>query len=367
MPLESKASILIKPIPAFMIQRFKITLLWVFKCVGLFALSRLLTRRCFTIVGWHGVSFSNEHERLPAYFVSAATLQKRLAFLKKHFQVVSLDELIRQRTEGRMNPRQVALTFDDGMYNFAARAVPVLKEFGYPATVYIVSNTMQERVLTYILLIQDVVFRSTFDATPAGLCEVAHSHSLRDNAAKQSCFEIFKEKYLKLPEDQEQQEHFIIKLAEGLGVDIRDDLSSDTWRYMRSEEIRALADRDMSAQLHTHRHHDVVHYPDTVFEEARTCREHLERVTGKTVIDYCYPSGYWEKRAWKPLQDAGVRSAVTCNSGLNTSKTPLLALRRHIDTDCMSQIEFEFALSGLQWILYSLVRRNTFFEMREVT
>ena len=104
-----------------MLQRLKIVLLWAFKCLGLFAISRLLTRRCFTIVGWHGVSFSNEHERLPAYFVSAETLRKRLAFLKKHFHVISLDDLIRQRTEGRIERRQVALTFDDGLLQRAVR------------------------------------------------------------------------------------------------------------------------------------------------------------------------------------------------------------------------------------------------------
>ncbi len=350
-----------------MTQRFKIVVLWIFKLSGLFVVSRLLTRRCFTIVGWHGVSFSNEHERLPAYFVSAQTLRKRLAFLNKHFQVVPLEDLICQHAKGRIEPRQVALTFDDGMYNFAARAVPVLNEYSNPATIYIVSNTMQERVLTYILLIQDIVLRTSLDATPAGLCQVASSHSLRDDAAKWDCINRFEKEYLKLPEDQTLQKGFVAELAEGLDVDIQDDLSSQTWRYMLSDEIRTLSNSGISAQLHTHRHRNVVHYPDTIFQEARTCREHVERVTGKKATDYCYPSGYWEKRAWKPLLDAGVRSGVTCISGLNTSGTPLLALRRHIDTEYMSQIEFEFALSGLQWILYSLVGRNTFFKLQEAT
>ncbi|MBC20518.1 MAG: hypothetical protein CMJ74_09705, partial [Planctomycetaceae bacterium] len=65
-----------------MIQQFKLVMLWAMRSLGLFAIARLLTRRCFTIVGWHGVSFADEHERLPEYFVSVETLQKRLRFLK---------------------------------------------------------------------------------------------------------------------------------------------------------------------------------------------------------------------------------------------------------------------------------------------
>ena len=112
---------------------------------------------------------------------------------------------------------------------------------------------MQERVLTYILLIQDIVFRTSLDATPAGLCQVASSRSLRDHAAKRACINRFKEEYLKLPEDQTLQKGFIAEFAEGLGVDIQDDLSSETWRYMFSDEIRTLSDSGISVHncIHT--------------------------------------------------------------------------------------------------------------------
>jgi peptidoglycan/xylan/chitin deacetylase (PgdA/CDA1 family) len=346
-------------------QRIKIILLWVFKLLGLFALSRWLTRHCFTIVGWHGVSFVDEHERLPAYFISAETLQGRLAHLSRHFRIVPLAELVRQHAAGQIAARQVALTFDDGMYNFSARALPVLREFAAPATVYVVSGTMQRRNATCVLLIQDIVYRTKCTALPQGVCGMKKSYSLEGFAARRACLNSLTQAISKLPNDPDVRERFVRELAENLAIDLREDMEGDMWRYMLAPEIRELSDAGISMQLHSHRHLSVVHNPDTVFEEARTCRKLLEQVTDRLAEDYCYPSGYWDQAAWGPLCEAGVRSAVTCEIGLNTTRTPPLALRRHVDTQYMSAIEFEFALSGLQWILYSLVGKSTFFKTRE--
>lgn len=348
-----------------MMQRIKIILLWVFKSLGLFALSRWLTRHCFTVVGWHGVSFVDEHERLPAYFISAETLQGRLAHLSRHFRIVPLAELVRQHAAGRIAARQVALTFDDGMYNFSARAMPVLRTFAAPATVYVVSGTMQHRNTTCVLLIQDIVHRTKCTALSQGTCGMEKSYSLEGLAARQACFKALTQTFAKLPNDPDIRKQFVSELSENLDVDVRSEMAGDAWRYMIASEIRELSDEGISMQLHTHRHLNVVHNPNTVFEEASTCRKLLEQVTGKLAEDYCYPSGYWEQAAWAPLRKAGVRSAVTCETGLNTTGTPVFALRRHIDTQYMSAIEFEFALSGLQWILYSLVGKTTFFKTRE--
>lgn len=59
------------------------------------------------------------------------------ALQRSGYQVVGLEELVRRGAGSRP---VVALTFDDAFLDFAENAAPVLREFGYPATVFVVSE-----------------------------------------------------------------------------------------------------------------------------------------------------------------------------------------------------------------------------------
>ena len=84
--------------------------------------------------------FDDEHTRFPEYFISKATLARRLRFLQKHFEIISLQDAIQQHASGTIKPRQVVLTFDDGLYDYTAAAVPVLNQFDARGTLYAVSS-----------------------------------------------------------------------------------------------------------------------------------------------------------------------------------------------------------------------------------
>src|SRR2546426_11917933 len=50
--------------------------------------------------------------------------------------VLSRCEAVTRLGTTDLAPRSVVITFDDGFYNFFARAFPVIREFGFPVTVY---------------------------------------------------------------------------------------------------------------------------------------------------------------------------------------------------------------------------------------
>ena len=101
----------------------------------------------------------------------------------------------------------------------------------------------------------------------------------------------------------------------------------------------------IDCQLHTHRHR----FPEDEAEAAREIAENraaLENVVSGPLEHFCYPGGVWSEEQWPVLESAGVRSAVTCQIGLNDDDTPPYALRRLLDAEDVSQIEFEAEMAG---------------------
>ena len=77
--------------------------------MGLFQMARWITRRGFVVIGWHGVSMDDEHERIPAYFVSPTTLRRRLEHLQKLGRLEALDLTVTFITEAGARRLQEAL------------------------------------------------------------------------------------------------------------------------------------------------------------------------------------------------------------------------------------------------------------------
>ena len=97
------------------------------------------TRR-LPILCYHGIAVDDEDRWDPALFMSQSTFERRMRLLREgRYHVVTLTEGLRRLREGRLAPRSVAITFDDGNHDFFTRALPVLKRYGLPATVYLTS------------------------------------------------------------------------------------------------------------------------------------------------------------------------------------------------------------------------------------
>ncbi len=74
--------------------------------------------------------------------VSPASFARQMAFLKRTgAQVIPVADLIEAFRSGRRLPsRAVALTFDDGFANNVTYAFPVLQQYHYPATIFVVTG-----------------------------------------------------------------------------------------------------------------------------------------------------------------------------------------------------------------------------------
>jgi peptidoglycan/xylan/chitin deacetylase (PgdA/CDA1 family) len=74
--------------------------------------------------------------------MAASTFREQMQYLKaKGYHVISLREFVEFTRLGRQLPqRSVVLTFDDGYKSFRQLAYPVLKELGFPATLFVYTD-----------------------------------------------------------------------------------------------------------------------------------------------------------------------------------------------------------------------------------
>lgn len=75
-------------------------------------------------------------------FVRPENFERQMKYLKQHqYHVISLDEFIEGRRQGKSFPRNtVVITFDDGREDNYTAAYPILKKYGFPATIFVITG-----------------------------------------------------------------------------------------------------------------------------------------------------------------------------------------------------------------------------------
>ena len=77
----------------------------------------------------------------PGIVVTASTFDRHIAFLKEHFEIVTLDALLGDgSTAGRTTRPRCVVTFDDGWRDNYDLAFPILRRHDVPATIYLATD-----------------------------------------------------------------------------------------------------------------------------------------------------------------------------------------------------------------------------------
>lgn len=75
-------------------------------------------------------------------FLDAELFRKQIAYLSKHFDIIPLSQASQMLESGKIDGPKAVITFDDGYKNNHDVALPILKEFSAPATIYLVSDLL---------------------------------------------------------------------------------------------------------------------------------------------------------------------------------------------------------------------------------
>jgi len=300
------------------------------------------------ILCYHGFSFLDEHLFRGKLFMTAALFEKRLEWLKKnHYRALPLSEALYRLQAGKIGRKEFVLTIDDGFHSVIALAAPLLRAYDTPATVYVTTYYVIHQHPIFRLAIQYMAWKSERQHVDlAGLLSGLNGETpLHGTEASRRLEALYMVAEGQCTEAQRVQiaRHF----GERVNVDYDELVRSRRLTLMNQTELASLRDYGLDIQLHTHRHRLPLRQSEVAIELAEN-RGVLSAVTKADLQHLCYPSGIWSPSQWSALKALGVTSATTCVPGLNTSRTPPLALHRFLDGQDITMDEFKVEMSGIK-------------------
>lgn len=277
-------------------------------------LGRLSRQQRLCILTYHRILAT--HDPLLESEVDLATFRWQMQLLRQSFNVLPLPDALQRMQEGRLPPRAVSITFDDGYRSIVEMALPVLQEFDLTATVFITTahldggSMWNDRIIEAVRLLPD------------GPIDWSKLHLGRDLVQKlapvidaQSRLSIATSlnnhaKYL-LPDERQQLITGLEKLA---GITAVADL------MLNRDMLCHLAQQGIEIGGHTVNHPILSKLDDAqsrqeIFENKDT----LEQIIGRPLRVFAYPNGKvgidYDERHIQFVKQAGYEAAFTTATG----------------------------------------------------
>jgi peptidoglycan/xylan/chitin deacetylase (PgdA/CDA1 family) len=339
-----------------LLPRVRLAVLRVLDASGAFGLARRSAWRSrrLLILCFHGFSIADEHLWNPNLYLPGEHLEGRLRRLRDGgYAILPLGEALERLYAGSLPSGAVALTVDDGFFDFLALAYPILARAGVPATVYASTYYVFDQRPIFDVACDYLLWKGQrlgrgrvdlsgnlngFDLSAPGAPGVVAA-LLRRAAADEGW-------------SADRKHECLERLAAAVGVDWGEFRRRRMLSLLTPEEIAALDPRIADVQLHTHRHR----MPDDralFLREIEDNRNGLIRA-GRPASDlrhFCYPSGLYAAHHLPWLKEAGVVSATTTEPGLASRASDPLHLPRYIVTYLTPDVEFDAWASGVRAVL----------------
>jgi len=262
--------------------------------------------------------------------VAPEFLRAMLSHLRsRDIDIITMDEVHQRLVERNFSRRFACFTLDDGYRDNRHFALPVMREFDAPLTVYVASDFAEGcGRLWWIALEMAIARASSIEAT---IGDVATRLDTSTPAAKQAAFDRLHDWLRGLPGEHDIQRE-ISALCARHGVD---ETAICGELCMSWDELKSFADDPLvTIGAHTITHCNLARQTeDIASDEMATSRARIEGALGRPVLHLAYP--YGDKIAAGPREfalarSAGFKTAVTTRPGMifPESARHLTALQR---------------------------------------
>jgi peptidoglycan/xylan/chitin deacetylase (PgdA/CDA1 family) len=211
--------------------------------------------------------------------------RRQTDYLRERMNPVAIDEVIAvQQGAGELPPRAVLVTFDDGDRTTYDHALPILRERGVPAVVFVVGGLIGTADPPWFHEARELVRRG---AAASGITAGSPDEVVR---------------VLKQVSNEER-----IRVMEQLRASIGERV---TQAQLRPEELREMEMGGIAVGNHTHTHPCLDRCGDAgVAEELTRAHEALTEWLGHPPRAFAYPNGNGDPRAERVLEELGYGAA----------------------------------------------------------
>lgn len=264
----------------------------------------------------------------PGMFVSAASFERHIAYLRNNFTMVFLDDLAEMAANREPIGRHCAITFDDGWRDNYTEAFPLLEKYRIPATIFLSTGYVNtdrmfwpEELCHY--LEQWMTNTSASQRTPA-LVRFRNAVA-RVSAYPREFFFTYCIETLKGFTPGEREE-----VLESLRGANHAAAAAIPRQMLNWDEVRQMHDSGLVRfGAHTVNHEMLDQLPlSQAFVEIEQSRRDIEERLDVNVTTFSYPNGNYNERISSILTDSGFTAALTTCRGYLNLETPLLQIPR---------------------------------------
>jgi len=318
------------------------------------------------ILMYHNISGSYSGEasclNLANMTISAGRFREHLEFIRKFYTTITFADYVRSRLEGRSLPaNSCIISFDDGFENVMTIAVPILREFGFTATFFVIGKVLRDGELPWLHALYTILDNAPIQVSFQALRQVAprlftERYPTKD-ITKVAILKRIRHYVKKI--DAAQRKELVRRIIGLIG-----DYKEGAIRFLSGVQVRELAASGFEVGCHSFDHEYMARLDlKQAEQDIRMSTQIISDAAGKEVRCFCYPFGgvnSWNSHTNSLLKAFQYNCACTTLEGLNGRTRDMFELRRvRVDGELPTEV-LMLRMLGLRawiWELYSAFKK----------
>lgn len=263
--------------------------------LGGLKVARFLSRNHPKILMYHRITKDPKGEGLPV-----EQFKRQMEIIRKHFNPLTLKELMKAHEEGRVPKHAVCVTFDDGYADFSDLALPLLKENGVPATLFVTTGFVNGDLWLWPDQIKYIIEKRSKEKINTSI--FFGDSDVETDISNHELWKLIANKCIEVSNSDKIS--LINALAKDLDVSLPKEPPKEyrplTWEYLRNMDHDGI-----SIGSHSYSHPIMTKLSgEDLRYELEASRDMIISNLGKKPVAFCYPNGQ------KPDVDDRVKRAV---------------------------------------------------------